>query len=213
MRVILFLLVFNCLLSCNSKQNKSTGEKINAVTEQDSISNKRIVKINECDNNSFIAILEENLEADSNAFILTLKTKKGDVKKVQILNVRPSFSQINYCTKDYVVVGFSCGGPCYSQVFISIKDNETNQQFDYANRVSGEYNIITHFENEEFDNLIVQNLDNGKRLNVNIRNCEQIEYSPCYMDTQYIINNRLFLEYDSESKHPKKKTIGLQKIL
>jgi hypothetical protein len=204
------LLVTFIISSCNQIEKKQEQQINKSTSKNEIVDSFKIV--NDCSNDIFSAVLEENLILDSNAFKLTIKSKPGQIKKVQILNVRPRFSKINYCTKDYVVVGFSCGGPCYSQVFVPVNENKPIQQFDFARQVYGIPNIITHFINEEFDSLVVQNLDNGKNLKIDISDISDKTFIPS-MDTQYIVNEKFVVKYDSDSKHPKKKVIDLQEIL
>jgi hypothetical protein len=117
---------------------------------------------------------------------------------------------INYCEKDYVVVGFACGGPCYSQVFI-FTDNRENKQFDYGQRISNNSNIIAHIKDEEFEKLIIHNFKNGKELIVNNSDIDWMYYGQ--MDTLYLLGSTLKLEYQTENKQTKKKSVSLKQIM
>lgn len=162
---------------------------------------------------NFISKLEEIPDRDSNAYKLTIASKNGTIKFEKILNTRPQRSMINYCTDLYTVVGFSCGGPCYTQVFVFTDQNRPSEQYSYGQRVNGYPNIIAHIREEEdeyFEKLYVRNLLNGKELKVDISDGHFINYG--HMDTIYIIKNDLIIIYPS-NKRQKKKMVNIESIL
>ena len=198
--------------SCNNKENLTDADQV-YLNKEDSAKakNDSMVFVNDCSSDSFISILEENHSLKDYAFVLTIKSKDGSTKKVDTLDVRPSMSNINYCTEDYVVVGFACGGPCYSQVFIFTKEDRPNEQFSYSQRVYSHPNIIAHIENEEFENLIIHNFDNGKELKVFIKDGDLLNYGR--MDTLFIKKNKIVMEYTSVNNTSKKRIVDLESIL
>jgi len=205
-------LVLLVLSSCSNKENFKVADeaclnkKETAKAQKDSI-----VFVNDCNSDSFVSILEENNKLKDDAFVLTIKSKDGLIKKVDTLDVRPSMSHIDYCTEDYVAVGFACGGPCYSQVFVFTKEERPNEQFSYSQRVYSHPNIIAHIENEEFENLIIHNLDNGKDLRVFIKDSYLLNYGR--MDTLFMKKNKIVIEYTSVHNKSKRKIVDLESIL
>lgn len=170
-----------------------------------------IVLVNECSNNLYRSKLMENKNLDSNSFVLSIEFKDGTKTKTHTLNIRPSMSKISYCTEDYVVVGFSCGGPCYSSVFVFTKQDRANEQFNYTQRVALDNNIITHIKDEDFENLIVHNFKNGKELKIDLSDLQWVNHGQ--MDTMYIVGNELVVEYLTKNNVFKNKTVNLESIL
>lgn len=163
------------------------------------------------ESDNYISKLEEIPDIDSNAYRLTISSKNGKKQFSKILNTRPKGSLINYCNDYYTVVGFSCGGPCFSQVFVFTDERRPIEQYDYAHSVTGYPNIIAHIKNEEFEKLIVHNFDNDKEIIVDNPDINFMNYGQ--MDTMYIIGKELKIEYRTEKYKTRKKTISLQKIL
>ncbi|MDI1255964.1 MAG: hypothetical protein PSV16_07665 [Flavobacterium sp.] len=214
----LFLLLF---LSC---QNDSKQRKKNILPskKQDSsvgFSKKNYIKSDEkfldsiynCENSNFTSVLEEIPNRSSNAYKITITSKKGEKKITKILDTRPTMSQINYCNDLYTVVGFPCGGPCYSQVFIFTDKNRPVEQYDYAQEVKNNQNIIAHIKNEEFEKLIIHNFLNSKELIVDIPDSNFWNYGQ--MDSMLVRKDNLVLYYVSVKKKNKTKTINLKTIL
>ncbi|RZK11580.1 MAG: hypothetical protein EOO46_06230 [Flavobacterium sp.] len=208
MKNALLIMVLFSLGSCSNKQkfDAIAVEKVISSVQKDSF-----VFVNDCSSSSFISVLEENQKLKENGSVLTIKSKDGSIKKVDTLNVRPTLSNINYCTEDYVVVGFACGGPCYSQVFIFTKEDRPNEQFSYPQRVYSHPNIIVHIEKEEFENLIIHNFDNGKDLTVFIKDSDPLDYG--HLDTLFIKKNKIIMEYTSANNTSKKRIVDLKSIL
>lgn len=204
---LLFLVLF-LLVSCRNKEKFEdlADKKVIATVQKDSV-----VFVNDCDSDSFVSILEENQNLKEDAFVLAIKSKDGSTKKVVALDVPPSLSHIEYCTEDYVVVDFACGGPCYSQVFIFTKEDRPNEQFSYPQRVYSHPNIIVHIEKEEFENLIIHNFDNGKDLTVFIKDSDPLNCG--HLDTLFIKKNKIIMEYTSANNTSKKRIVDLKSIL
>lgn len=204
----LTLTILFLFIACSS--NIKSEKKIDVDITNREQSNDSIVFINQCSNDYFTAILQEKPNLDSNAFVLTIESKDGLKKKVHILNVRPNKSQINYCTIDYIVIGFPCGGHCYSQVFVFNIENRPTEQYCYVQRVYNNANIIAYIKNEEFEKLLVHNFENGKELEVDISDNILINYR--LMDTLYMIKDKLVLKYTSKDKKTIKKIVDLKSI-
>ena len=99
----------------------------------------------------------------------------------------------------------------YSQVFVFTDDSRPIEQYGYSQSVSGHPKIITHIKNEEFRNLFIRNLDNGKEILVNNSDINWTHYGQ--MDTMYVVGEDLKIEYLTESATTRKKTVSLKKIL
>lgn len=217
MKYLIFITVI--LIGCQSKTDikkysiskVSTKEIKTKELENQEEYEKRFrdsLYIRESDN--YISKLEEIPNRDSNAYKLTISLKNGEKQFTKILNTRPERSMINYCTDLYTVVGFSCGGPCYTQIFVFTDKNRPIEQYSYAQRVIDYPNIIAHIKNEEFEKLFVRNFNNGKELKIDISDGHLINYG--HMDTMYILKNDLVVIYPSNKKQ-KKKIINIESIL
>ncbi|MNU55067.1 hypothetical protein D3C71_441340 [compost metagenome] len=207
----LMLLVISA--ACNSeKKHEGKADYLSNKKEiSKNIQTDSIQLINKCENDVFVSELRENINLDSNGYILTIKFKDGLKKVTHRLNLPPGKGQINYCLEDYTVVGASCGGPCYSQVFIFTKEKRPNEQFDYCQRITSHPNLIAHIEDEKFEELIIHNFDTGKELKIDIPDNNYWCWGQ--MDTLFMVKNDLVVKYTSKDKKLKQKTISLQKIL
>lgn len=219
MKIYLSLLVL-ILISCQSKSEDKTVN--NSTSSIQVIKSNDFEKIDEDEkrfrdslynrmSNSYISKLEEIPDRDSNAYKLTISLKNGEKQFSKILNTRPKASLINYCNDLYTVVGFSCGGPCYSQVFVFTDENRPTKQFAFAQRVTGNPNYIAHIKEEEFEKLIVHNLDNGKELTIINSDINWMSYGQ--MDTLYIDGKYLKIEYQTQNNSIRKKSISLQQLI
>lgn len=216
-KYLIVLIVF--LIGCQCKSDDKTVSNSNSSIKD--VKSKELEKLDEDEkrfrdslytreSDNYISKLEEIPNRDSNAYKLTISLKNGDKLFAKILNTRPQASMINYCTDLYTVVGFSCGGPCYSQVFVFTDKNRPTEQYSYAQRVIEYPNIIAHIKDEEFEKLIVHNFNNGKELKIDISDGHLINYG--HMDTMYIAKNDLVLIYPSNKKL-KKKIVNIESIL
>lgn len=207
------------LIGCQIKSVDKT--KSNPETSIKDLKSKELEKLEESEqrfrdslynreSDNYISKLEELPNKDSNAYKLTISSKNGKKAFTKILNTRPGGSMINYCTDLYTVVGFSCGGPCYTQIFVFTDKNRPIEQYSYAQRVIDYPNIIAHIKNEEFEKLFVRNFNNGKELKIDISDGHLINYG--HMDTMYILKNDLVVIYPSNKKQ-KKKIINIESIL
>ena len=200
--------MFACKESTKSTANIKTNKKIENSAPNSS--HRTIFLIDHCDNSIYSAALEEDKTKGNDSCILRINQVGKTNDKIEILNVPADRSSINYCDKDYVVVGFASGGPGYSQVFV-FTDGRENKQFDYGQKISNNPNIIAHIRNEEFEKLIIHNLNNGKEQIVENPDINWMQYGQ--MDTMYIAGNTLKLEYQTVNKQTKKKSISLNDIL
>ncbi len=214
--------IISILLGCQS--NPETNEKVIPNSLENYNKSEELRKKNESEklyrdsiycreSDNFISKLKEIPNKDSNAYELTITSKNGRIKFTKILNTRPKRSMINFCTDMYTVVGFSCGGPCYTQVFVFTDQNRPLEQYSYGQRVNGHPNIIAHIKEEEdyyFENLYIRNLSNGKEVKVDISDSPLINYG--HMDTIYIVKNDLVIIYPSNKKQ-KKKMVNIKSIL
>lgn len=208
------------MIGCRSKSDNLIKESLNsseyvreseAPYKVDEVEKRFRDSLYNRESDNYISKLEEIPDIDSNAYRLTISSKNSEKHFSKILNTRPKASLINYCNDYYTVVGFSCGGPCYSQVFIFTDERRPIEQYDYTQSVTGYPNIIAHTKNEEFEKLIVHNFDNDKEIVVDNPDINFMNYGQ--MDTMYIIGKELRIEYRTEKDKTRKKTISLQKIL
>lgn len=203
----------------SSENNKSEIEVDTTVNNFDitenSINNEldeKLLSIGECINNSYKAILKERINADSNAFVLIIKFKNEYIR-VDTLDLRPSLTSIKNCANNYVLLESACGGPCYCGTFVFINSTRPAENYMYFHVSSSNEHIITHIENEEFENLKVHNLENGKEMSVNLGDCVDLNNYPCEIFDIQVKNNTLILTYDSSSENPKKKLVNISTIL
>lgn len=173
-------------------------------------SDRTVFLIDHCDNDYYSAVLEEDKTKGNDTCILRINPTGDGADKVKLLNVPVDRCSINYCEEEYVVVGFACGGPCYSQIFV-FTDGRENKQFDYGQKISNNPSLIAHIRDEEFEKLIIHNFKNGKELIVQNPDISWMQYGQ--MDTLYIAGNELKLEYQTESKQIKKKSISIRNLL
>ncbi len=216
MKVSLLILISITLAVSGAygSRKKSEGKAkyhSNKTTISKNIRVDSIQLIDSCTNDRFISKLHENINLDSNAYILTITSIDGLNKIVQHLDLPSGKGQINYCHEDYTVVGFSCGGPCYSQVFVFTKEKRPNEQFNYCQQIPTHPNLIVHIENEEFEKLIIHNFDTGKELTIDIPDNNFWNYGQ--MDTLFMVKNNLVLKYTTDNKLQKQKMVNLEKIL
>ena len=218
-----FLSIIAILIGCQQKSEDEnvTNSKPTKVETKET-KPKKSVKLSESDkrfrdslynreSDNYISKLEEISGRDTGAYKLTITSKKDQTKFTKVLDVRPRASHINYCNDLYTVVGFSCGGPCSSQVFVFTDETRPSEQFTYVQSLPEHPNIIAHIENEEFEKLIVHNFDNSKELVVDNSDIHLMTYGR--MDTLYIVGNNLKLEYQTANDKIRKKTVSLRKIL
>ncbi|MBI1836745.1 MAG: hypothetical protein HYR91_05715 [Flavobacteriia bacterium] len=218
--ILLTLLLISC--SC---QNKLEGKKINKAI---SPIQKSEIKPNEIEqieiseqhfrdslynreSKHYISKLEEIPNTDSNAYKLTISLKNGEKLFSKVIDTRPQASQINYCNDLYTVVGFACGGPCYSQVFVFTDENRPMEQYDYGQKVKNNPNFIAHIRDEEFKELVIHNFKNSKELVVDISDNNFWNYGQ--MDSIIMKDKNLFIYYINEKQEAIEKVINLKSIL
>lgn len=201
-------LIILTLLSC---QNNSKHE----IIPTKPVTVKSVEKpkncIFQCESNHFISRLEEIPNRDKNAFSLTITSKDTKIKFTKILDTPPGMSKIRYCNDLYTAVGFPCGGPCYSRVFVFTDKNRDVEQYGYPQVVKNNINIIGHIKDEEFENLIIHNLLNSKEIIVHLPDNNPWNYGQ--VDSMFVKNDNLILYYISKNKKSVTKTVKLKGIL
>ncbi len=205
MKLLFITLLFMILVSCNQNNKIASKAEKTKLTP----SHRTTFLIDHCDINLLVE-LEEDITKGNDSCVLRIRTLDKKMIKIETLNVPVDRSSITNCEKDYVIVESSCGGPCYSKLFV-FTDNRKNKQFDYCQNVSNNTNIIAHIKNEEFERLIIHNLKNGKEQIVQNPDINWMQYGQ--MDKMYIAGNTLKLEYQTVNKQTKKKSISLNDIL
>jgi len=215
--IFLILLFLSCQKNTNrNKNNISTSKNENGLKKTSKVVNiarekEFLDSIYNCENNEYISVLEEIPNRNSNAYKLTIISKKVKSKFTKILDTRPKMSQIDECNDLYTEVGFPCGGPCYSRVFVFTDKNRPIEQYDYVQEVKNNPKIIAHIKNEKFEKLIMHNFSNNKELTIDISNANFFNYGQ--MDSLIIKKNILFLYYISNQKKNIVKRINLKTIL
>lgn len=212
------LIVF--LIGCQSK----TVDKAETVTES-SVKNSKSKDLEKLDedekrfrdslytreSDKYISKIEEIPNCENDAYRITIKSKNGKWKKTKVIDTRPQMSRISYCNDLYTVVSFPCGGPCHSEVFVFTSETRPNEQYDYVEIAKNKPNIITHFRNEEFENLIVRNLNNNKEMTVEVS--KHSFFGIEFIDSIILNKNILNIHYTSEEEKQKVKTTNINSIL
>ena len=214
--VFLLLIFASCQKNSKQDNNASTSKKENRLTDstkQKSIEleKKFLDSIYDCENSKFSSVLEEIPNRNTDAYKLTITSKDGKNKIIKILDTRPTMSKIDYCNDLYTVVGFACGGPCYSRVFVFTDKNRPIEQYAYTQEVKNNPNIIAHIKDEEFEKLIIHNFLNSKELKVDISDANLLNYGQ--MDSLLIKKDNLILYYSSKKNKKITKKINLKEIL
>lgn len=215
---IFFLFIFlGCQKDTNKdKSNVPTSRKEKSIKESTKTNkiesnNEYLESIYNCENDKFISVLEEIPNRNSDAYKLTIVSKKGNSKFTKIIDTRPKMSQIHECNNLYTEVGFPCGGPCYSRVFVFTDKNRPIEQYSYVQKVKNNSNFIAHIKNEEFEKLIIHNFTNSKELSVNISEAILLNYGQ--MDSLIFAKDNLVLYYMSNKNKSIVKKIKLKLIL
>lgn len=210
---IITLLLFSCQNGQHSSDSVQNEERMVTSSKQVSSTADQafLDSIYTCENEWFYSKLEELPDRDSNAYRITISSKKGNWKKTSELDVRPRASRMNYCNELYTVVGFSCGGPCYSQVFVFTDPNRPNEQYDFGQPVNNAPHLIAHIEDEEFETLILHNFRNGNELEVDISDGNPYNYG--HMDSILVKGKNVILFYPSQKEQPITKVVSLSSIL
>ena len=209
-----FIILFPFLLiGCNNSYDKKSVRSKKTLSENTKSipSHRTTFLIDHCDI-ILLAELEQDITKGNDSCVLRIRTLDKKMIKIETLNVPVDKSQITNCEKDYVVVGSSCGGPCYSKLFV-FTDNRKNRRFDYCNVISNNSNIVAYIKNENFDKLYVHNLKNSKEIEIEIDNYHQNPLIYGQLDTTYMVNNNLTIKYSIENEGKKKKVVNLEKIL
>ena len=123
----------------NESMNK---EKINESSEKtDTVQLK-----NDCENEYYQAVLHENMFLDSNRYTLTINLKNKDTAIVYRLDMRPRAAKINYCTRDYINLGFAAGGPIWIRLFVFLDPKKETKVFMCCKAVENTDNIIIYYK-------------------------------------------------------------------
>lgn len=216
MRYLGIIVIF--FLGCQDKKGNGINDAIlnekTLVIPTESIGiirgRKFLDSLYTCECDQFISKLEEIPNKDSNAYRITIKSKKGAWKKSKLINTRPVMSRISYCNEFYTVVSFACGGPCHSELFVFTSDERPDEQYSYAQEVKNNPNIIGHIKNEEFEKLILHNLKNNKEMTADISESGLYNYGQ--MDSMIIKNGNIILHYSTETELHETKTINIKPI-
>lgn len=219
MRKYLIILI-GLFIGCQSKPLNKT--KSSHKTSMEDVKSKELEKLEEseqhfrdslytgeCDH--YISKIEEIPNREDNAYRIKIKSKNGSWIKNKVINTRPQMTRILDCNDLYTVVSFPCGGPCHSEVFVFTSKNKPNEQYDYVEIVKNKPNIITHFRNEEFENLIVRNLTSNKEMKINISEIEL--FSLDFIDSVSLNKNELNIHYTTQNDKQKMKTYNIKAIL
>ena len=202
------------ILGCKGRimnPNKNTTINVNQINLTPSTIDSTIELIDSCMNIDYKVSLEEFINFDSNAFKLTI-TKKGLVK-TQILNLPPGRTKIENCSKDFIMLGSACGGPCSSIDFIFVNEDRPNEGYMYCHIAENNENIISYHVNEEFEIIKIRNLKNGKEISIDISPCENGMSYPCGISKLKVHKNKLLITFDSPEDNPRQKEININEIL
>ena len=169
--------------------------------------------VNDCENEIYKAVLYENMNADTNAYELKIKFNDGRPDLIQRLDFRPRASRINYCTDEYVRMGFSCGLYCWACFFFYVDNKTPMKIFGNCERAENDDDIIIYQRQVEElpDEFIIHNLKNGKEKVFFVKDCESLP-APFIMDSLYVTENHLIMEYDRDGETPKRKVINIARM-
>lgn len=213
-----FIIFIGLLIGCQSKPVSKTDSE----TSIEDVKSKELEKLEESEHHfrdrlytresdHYISKIEEIPNREDDAYRITIKSKNGSWKKTKIINTRPHMSRISDCNDLYTVVSFPCGGPCHSEVFVFTSKTKADEQYDYVEIVKNKPNMITHFRNEEFENLIVRNLTSNKEMNINISEIKL--FSLDFIDSVCLNKNELHIFYTTQNDKQKIKTTNVKAIL
>ncbi len=170
-----------------------------------------IIFVDSCVSKTYNVRLEEFINFDSNAFkLMVYKDKTIDTF---ILDLPPGKGIIQNCNENYIVLGSSCGGPCWANDFIFIKEKRKNEVYMYCNIAENNVNIITHHVNEEFNEIKIRNLINSKEFTVDVKPCENNVSYPCGIYKMRITNNFLKITFDSPEDNRRQIKVDITRIL
>ena len=215
-----FIIFIGLLIGCQSKPAYKAESRHETAIED--VKSKELEKLEESEQHfrdrlytresaHYISKIEEIPNREDDAYRITIKSKNGSWKKTKVMNTRPQMSRISDCNDLYTVVSFPCGGPCHSEVFVFTSKTKPDEQYDYAEIVKNKPNMITHFRNEEFENLIVRNLTSNKEMNINISEIEL--FSLDFIDSVCLNKNDLNIFYTTQNDKQKIKTTNVKAIL
>lgn len=204
-------ILFLILVSCNGKDDLWEQSRINLQKRRNAPPADRYDFTSSCNNTVYLSRLAENKSLDSNAFILSIESLDGKLVRKDTMDLPLGLAAIRTCTDDYTLISFACGGPCYTEVFVFIKQDRPNEYFSYSQRVEGNSNLIAHIRNEEFETLIVRNFDTKKELKVDISDAAELTYG--VMESLHVEKNNLVVYYYSNTNKLTKKTVKLNAIL
>ena len=213
-----FIIFIGLLIGCQSKPVSKTDSE----TSIEDVKSKELEKLEESvhhfrdrlytrESDHYISKIEEIPNREDDAYRITIKSKNGSWKKTKVINTRPHMSRISDCNDLYTVVSFPCGGPCHSEVFVFTSKTKADEQYDYVEIVKNKPNMITHFRNEEFENLIVRNLTSNKEMNINISEIKL--FSLDFIDSVCLNKNELHIFYTTQNDKQKIKTTNVKAIL
>ncbi len=204
-------ILFLILVSCNGKDDLWEQSRINLQKRRNAPPADRYDFTSSCNNTVYLSRLAENKSLDSNAFILSIETLDGKLIRKDTMDLPLGLAAIKTCTDDYTLIRFTCGGPCYTEVFVFTKEQRPNEYFSFSQQVKDKPNLITHIRNEEFETLIIYNFDTKKELKVDISDASEMDYG--IMKSMKVENNNLVLHYFSNANQLTKKTVNLKTIL
>jgi hypothetical protein len=208
------------LIGCQNKSIDKTEN--NQLAKNEEIKSKDLTKVDynqkqfldslytrESDN--YFSKIEEIPNRKDYAYRITIRAKNGSWKKTKIIDTRPQMSRISNCNDYYTSVSFPCGGPCHSEVFVFTDKTRPDEQYDYTEVVKNHPTLITHFENEDFENIIICNLANGKELKVDVSKNDFFGFN--FIDSIVLNKSILKIHYTSNNDEQKIKTTDIKSIL
>lgn len=219
-RIIGLLSLILLWVSGCQNQSKPSNQVDGSLATNDTILNRSepilridstLELINTCKNKAYEAKLEEFIYFDSNAFLLTITSKDKD--KILSLNLPPGRTHIEKCVNNYILLSSACGGPCFGFDFIFLKEERPSESYMYCYIAKSNENIITHIENEEFENVKIRNIKNSKEITIHLDACENVSSYPCGITKIDVSGNMLTIEFDSSERTLRQKQINISEIL
>lgn len=193
-------------ISLLANKSLTSKEKRELTTFKDSI---RFIE--ECRTDEFIYTISHNIKQNADGVIVKVKSLKGGNKKVERLDLNPDLTRIETCTDSHTVIYGSCGGPCSVRYFVFTEKDKPTEVYYYSYYVSNDSTFLTHIREENFERLLVRNLDNGKELIVDMSDADPEYFGN--IDSMYFERGELVLHFPTRDLKPGRKVVNLDPIL
>ncbi len=214
LKVVMFFVILKgfLILGCKNSQNNSDSDR--NILENNLVTiavDSTIETIDSCLAKDCKVKLEEYINFDSNAFILTIVT--NGLEQTHILDLPPGRTHIENCFKNLIILSSACGGSCSGNDFIFVDEERPNEHYLYCHIAENNPRIISYHINEEFEIIKIRNLKNSKEISIDISPCENEFSYPCGISKLNVSKDKLLITFDSPEDKPRQKEININEIL